>query len=237
MYSLLWYRKIFKVYWTRFNNQKSSQARHTRLFGVGFRKQNYEVWRTTIVCTHRKEWHVPFEQVCGLNSIKDKGENICWQKLDCFVQKSSFCFLQICVVCLFARAERVCSRDNFAPKTGCLAWVQSSIVQLLNHCFASLSLHGILIDQGENDPLKIRQKKSLWKSTYSRTFSKIIIEQQLQWLPARVRYYRINIFKTVFKYSFLISFLNISFDISVCRRNSSHICFHLSAPFESVVKV
>ena len=47
-------------------------------------------------------------------------------------------------------------------------------------CFASLSLHGILIDQGENDPLKIRQKKSLRKSTYSRTFSKIIIEQQLQ---------------------------------------------------------
>ena len=23
------------------------------------------------------EWHVRFEQVCGLNSIKDKGENIC----------------------------------------------------------------------------------------------------------------------------------------------------------------
>ena len=38
-------------------------------------------------------------------------------------------------------------------------------------------------------------------------------------------------FKTVFKYSFLISFLNISFDISVCRRNSLHICSHLSAPF------
>ena len=131
----------------------------------------------------------------------------------------------------------VCSRDNFAPKTGCLAWVQSSIVQLLSHCFASLSLHGILIDQGENDPLKIRQKKSLRKSTYSRTFSKIIIKQQLQWLPARVRYCRINIFKTVFKYSFLISFLNISFDISVCRRNSLHICSHLSAPFKSVVKV
>ena len=83
--------------------------------------------------------------------------------------------------------------------------VQSSIVQLLSHCFASLSLHGILIDQGDNDPLKIRQKKSVRKSTYSRTFSKIIIKQQLQWLPARVRYCRINIFKTVFKYSFVIS--------------------------------
>lgn len=81
------------------------------------------------------------------------------------------------------------------------------------------------------------KKKSLRKSTYSRTFSKIIIKQQLQWLPARVRYCRINIFKTVFKYSFLISFLNISFDISVCRRNSLHICSHLSAPFKSVVKV
>ena len=85
------------------------------------------------------------------------------QKLDCFVQKSSFCFLPICVVCLFARAERVCSRDNFAPKTSCLAWLQSSIVQLLSHCFASLSLHRILIDQGENDPLKIRQKKNFEK--------------------------------------------------------------------------
>ena len=37
----------------------------------------------------------------------------------------------------------------------------------------------LLIDQGENDPLKIRQKQnslnSPRKSTYSRTFSKIII--------------------------------------------------------------
>jgi len=24
----------------------------------------------------RREWHVPFEQACGLNCIKDKGENI-----------------------------------------------------------------------------------------------------------------------------------------------------------------
>ena len=144
--------------------------------------------------------------------------------------------LRCLLVC--AGGERVCSRDNFAPKTECLAWVQSSIVQLLSHCFASLSLHRILIDQGENDPLNIRQKDiSLRKSAYSRTFTKIIVKQQLPWLPARVRYCRINIFKTVFKYSFLISFLNISFDISVCRRNSLHICSHLSAPFKSVVKV
>ena len=108
---------------------------------------------------------------------------------------------------------------------------------MLSHCFASLSLHDILIDQGENDPLKIRQKKSLRKSTYSRTFSKIIIKQQLQWLPTRVRYCRINIFKIVFRYSFLVSFLNISFDISVSRHNSLHICSHLSAPFKSVAKV
>ena len=65
--------------------------------------------------------------------------------------------LRCLLVC--AGGERVCSRDNFAPKTECLAWVQSSIVQLLSHCFASLSLHRILIDQGENDPLNIRQKK------------------------------------------------------------------------------
>ena len=71
------------------------------------------------------------------------------------------------------------------------------------------------------------KKISLRKSTYSRTFSKIIIKQQLPWLPARVRYCRVNIFKTVFKYSLLISFLNISFDISVCRSNSLHICSHL----------
>ena len=64
--------------------------------------------------------------------------------------------LRCLLVC--AGGERVCSRDNFAPKTECLAWVQSSIVQLLSHCFASLSLHRILIDQGENDPLNIRQK-------------------------------------------------------------------------------
>ena len=50
-------------------------------------------------------------------------------------------------------------------------------------------------------------------------------------ITSRVRYCRINIFKTVFNYSFLISFLKISFDITVCRRNSLHICSHLSAPF------
>ena len=35
------------------------------------------------------------------------------------------------------------------------------------------------------------------------------------------------IFKTVFKYSLLISFLNINFDINVCRSNSLHISSHL----------
>ena len=74
-------------------------------------------------------------------------------------KKAAFVFFRSSFVWLFARAERVCSRDDFAQKTGCLAWVQSSIVQLLSHCFASLSLHRIFIDQGENDPLKKRQKK------------------------------------------------------------------------------
>ena len=88
--------------------------------------------------------------------------------------KKQLFFLQICVVCLFARAERVCSRDNFAPKTGSLAWVQSSIVQLLSHCFASLSLYGILIDQGENDPLKIIDK------TKKNHFEKVHILEHFQ---------------------------------------------------------
>ena len=148
--------------------------------------------------------------------------------MDCFVQKSSFFFFRSALfVSLRGRRESLQPRQFRAKnRVFCLGSVfHRPIVESL---FASLSLHRILIDQGENDPLNIRQKKiSLRKSTYSRTFTKIIIKQQLPWLPARVRYCRINIFKTVFKYSLLISFLNINFDINVCRSNSLHICSHL----------
>ena len=143
-------------------------------------------------------------------------------------KKAGFVFFRSSFVWLFARAERVCSRDDFAQKNrvSCLGSVfHRPIVESL-FCVAIITSY-IYRSRGKWPTQEKTKKNSLRKSTYSRTFSKIIIKQQLQRLPARVRYCRINSFKTVFKYSLLISFLNINFDINVCRSNSLHICSHL----------
>ena len=68
---------------------------------------------------------------------------------------------------------------------------------------------------------------SLRKSTFCRTCSKIIMRRQLPWLPARVRYCRINLFKTVFKYSFSISFYQFRHKCLKRRSNSTQICSRL----------
>ena len=91
------------------------------------------------------------------------------------------------------------------------------------HCWLFRRYHSIRYIDRSRGKWFIQDEIFHFEKVHFPEHFQVIIKQQLPWLPACVRYYRINLFKTVFKYSFWISFYQFRHKCLKRRSNSLYI--------------